>query len=84
MISAQKENIVIVVAGKPITLEANVNAPVQSLIGKALQDSGNGGQPPENWELRDAQGNPVDLHKKVGDFPAGTKLFLNQKVGVGG
>lgn len=84
MSSDNKQQLVIVVAGIPVTLEGNVNAPVQSLIGKALAESGNAGQPEQNWELRDTAGVPVDAHKRIGDFAAGTKLFLNQKVGVGG
>jgi hypothetical protein len=82
--NASKESIVIVVGGKPITLDADVHASIQSLVSRALEASGNAGQPAENWELRDEAGNLVDLHKKVDDFPNGTKLFLNQKVGVGG
>jgi hypothetical protein len=82
--SANKETLMIVVGGKPIPVEADVNASIQSVVARALETSGNTGQPAQNWELRDADGRDVDLHKKVGDFANGTKLFLNQKVGVGG
>ncbi|MGH9644924.1 MAG: DUF2604 domain-containing protein [Terriglobales bacterium] len=82
--SAEKESITIVVAGKPIPIESDVHASIQSVVSRALELSGNTGQPAQNWELRDADGHDVDLHKKVGDFASGTKLFLNQKVGVGG
>jgi hypothetical protein len=82
--TANKETIVVVVSGKAFPVEADVNAPIQSVVARALELSGNTGQPIQNWELRDADGHEIDLHKKVGDFPNGTKLFLNQKVGVGG
>jgi hypothetical protein len=82
--AANKETIVIVVSGSPVSVEADVHAPIQSVVARALEVSGNTGQPIQNWELRDSAGQEVDLHKKVSDFPNGTKLFLNQKVGVGG
>ena len=52
----------------------------------ALRQTENSGQPPENWELRDADGNLLDLDKKFGDyaFPEKGRLFLNLKAGVGG
>lgn len=76
----------VVVNGQPVDLDANLNAPLHALIPKALQQSGNQGQPPENWELRDANGQLLDPNKKTGDFgfKEGTTLFLNLKAGVGG
>lgn len=49
-----KKALTIVVNGQPVEIEANENAPLRSLVGRALELSGNVGQPPENWELRDA------------------------------
>lgn len=76
----------VIVNGKPIAVEANANAPLHTVIPKALHDSGTTGQPPENWELRDAAGVALDLDAKVEsfNFAPGTKLFLNLKAGVGG
>ncbi len=56
------------------------------MIPKALHDSGNAGQPPENWEIRDANGDLLDTSKKIEDFSfaEGAKLFLNLKAGIGG
>lgn len=81
-----KRDLVIVINGTPMVLTANVNSPLHSVIGKALEKSGNAGQPPENWELRDAAGALLDPAKKIKDFnfPADVKLFLNLKAGVGG
>ena len=73
----------IVVNGQPTQVSASGNAAVQSLIPRALQQSGNAGQPPENWELRAASGQAVDLDEKAGKF-VGQTLFLNLKAGIGG
>lgn len=83
---AVKESLTIVVNGKAVEVDVNENAPLQTAIPKALHESQNQGQPPENWELRDADGNLLDLHKKIGayGFTDQTKLFLNLKAGVGG
>jgi len=75
--------ITIVVNGQPTQVEANPDASLQSLIGPALTQTGNAGQPPENWELRDAQGKELTAHDKVEAF-IGQTLFLNLKAGFGG
>jgi hypothetical protein len=51
-----------------------------------LEQTGNTGQPPDNWELRDAQGTLLDTSHKIASFhfPSGVRLFLNLKAGVGG
>jgi len=83
---ADKITLVVVVNGAPTVVEANVNAPLHSIIGKALEQTNNTGQPPENWELRDGAGQILDLGAKIGSFgfPSDTRLFLNLKAGVGG
>ena len=81
-----KETLTIVVNGQPVEVEVNENAPLRSVIGKALEKSGNVGQPAENWELKDAAGALLDLNKKIeeNNFPDGVKLFLSLKAGVAG
>lgn len=76
----------VVVNGQPTTVAANENAPLHTIIPKALEQTGNAGQPPENWELRDQSGVLLPLETKIEDFnfQTGTKLFLNLKAGVGG
>jgi hypothetical protein len=83
---AQKLELVIVVNGTPTLVEANSNAPLHTVIPRALDQTGNSGQPPENWELRDAAGTLLDANKKVEDFdfPPDVRLFLSLKAGVGG
>lgn len=86
MASKNELEIAVVVNGQPTLVKGNVNAPLHTLIPKALEATGNVGQPPENWELRDQDGKLLDTSKKIGtfDFPADVRLFLNLKAGVGG
>ena len=76
----------IVVNGRPTLVRANRRAPLHTVIPHALQQTGNVGQPPEDWELRDAGGQLLPVETKIEDFrfSAGTRLFLNLKAGVGG
>ena len=81
-----KESITVVVGGIETEVDANINAPLLTIIPKALEQTGNTGQSPENWELRDEHGNLLDLHKKIGDygFTDETKLYLSLSAGVTG
>jgi Protein of Unknown function (DUF2604) len=76
----------IVVNGTPTKVEADVQAPLGSVIPKALDQTGNEGQPPENWELKDAKGVALDVKKKIEEFhfPCDVTLFLSLKAGIGG
>jgi hypothetical protein len=84
--SSEKRLLTIIVNGVPAVVERNANAPLNSLVEKALNETGNVGQPIENWEMRDAAGAVLDLSRKIGefDFPDDVKLFLSLKAGVGG
>jgi hypothetical protein len=86
MSSGNQIDINVVVNGQPVTVRANLNAPLQTVVLKALHDSGNSGQPLDNWELRDAAGQVLDLTRKVEDYviTSGATLFVNLKAGVGG
>ena len=86
MAPKSKLELAVIVNGQPTLIEANPNAPLHSIIGKALEQTGNAGQPAENWEFRDAGGTLLDDSKKIGsfDFPPDVKLFLNLKAGIGG
>lgn len=83
---ANKIALVVVVNGTPTVVEANLNAQLRSIIGKALEQTDNTGQPAENWELRDGAGQILDLSAKIGSFgfAADARLFLNLRAGVGG
>ncbi len=82
----KKLELAIVVNGEPTLVEANPNAPLQTVVNKALADTGNTGQPPENWELRDEAGQLLDTSRKASSFgfAPGVKLFLSLKAGIGG
>lgn len=83
---ANQIELTVIVNGQPTSATANVNAPLHSIIGHALQATGNQGQPPENWELRDMHGAQLDGSQKVKDLGLhnGDQIFLNLKAGVGG
>jgi hypothetical protein len=80
---AEKVTVTIVVNGQPTEVSAPAQASVESLIPAALAQTGNVGQPPDNWELRDAAGKQLGPKNKVGEF-MGQTLFLNLKAGIGG
>lgn len=84
--TSHNQLLTIIVNGVPAAVERNPHAPLRSAVEAALAQTGNTGQPPENWELRDANGAVLDLDKKIGDFnfPDDVKLFLSLKAGVGG
>ena len=86
MPTPKKISITVIVNGQPTVVDEAKNAPLSTIIPDALRQTGNSGQPPENWELRDADGNLLDLNKKIGDygFTDKARLFLNLKAGVGG
>ena len=76
----------IIVNGRPTVVRANENAPLHSVLGKALEQTGNEGQPAENWEFKDVAGSVLPGDRKIRDFgfPATVTLYLDLKRGVGG
>lgn len=86
MSNSKKVSITVVVNGQPTVVDASDDSPLGSIVPDALRQTENTGQPPENWELRDVDGNLLDLTKLIADypFPPKVRLFLNLKAGVGG
>jgi len=84
--SENKIVLTVIVNGVSTEVDANLNAPLHTIIPKALQQTNNTGQPPDKWELKDENGSVLDVSKKIEEFnfPEGTKLFLSLKAGVGG
>lgn len=76
----------VVVNGQSTEVRVEANQHLRVVIPKALEQTGNSGQPPENWELRSAQGEVLPLDRAVKDFhfPEDATLFLNLKAGIGG
>lgn len=79
-------HLTVVVNGTSTDVEANVNAPLHTIISEALRETGNTGQPQENWRILDQPGNQLDPNRKIEEyhFIGGTRLFLSLKEGVGG
>lgn len=76
----------ITVNGQPADVTANVRHALHSVIPPALDATGNNGQPPENWELRDSTGLRLDTNQRISafGFGEGARLHLNLKAGIGG
>ena len=86
MATPKKISISVVVNGQLTVVDTTEDEPVGAIIPEALRQTGNSGQPTDNWELRDADGNLLDPDKTIGDygFDDKVRLFLNLKAGVGG
>lgn len=76
----------IIVNGQPADVTAKSKHALHSVIPSALDQTGNSGQPPENWELRDVTGTLLDTTKAISEFGfgEGARLYLNLKAGIGG
>lgn len=82
-----KVAIVFVVNGEEVPLEVEDHMPLHAARNQALATSHNTGRPPDDWELRDINGNLLqDVSRPIGSygFAAGVRLFLTLKVGAGG
>lgn len=78
--------IVVIVSGQPISLKVNIHQQVDHLIREALQQTGNKGQPPSEWELRTAAGTIIDQSLTIENagIVEGVTLYLNPRAGAGG
>ena len=76
----------VVVNGAETIVNANVNAPLQTVAQHAINQTGNQGRPLADWQLKDASGNMLDVGQKVGDLglAGGALLFLTLGVGANG
>jgi len=75
----------VVVSGQPVPLKVNVHQSLEHLVHEALQNSGNKGQTPSEWELR-LDGRLLDQGMTVAaaGLTAGATLFLSPRAGAGG
>lgn len=76
----------VVVTGQPTEIEARREQTLGSLVGQALEQTGNVGQPADNWEMKDLEGNVLDLNRTIGSLCAEGELtlFLSLKAGAAG
>jgi hypothetical protein len=81
-----KETVTVIVSGVPTEVTVNERTPLRELIPHALQQTGNTGRPPQDWEFTDASGLLLDPDQNFGKFrfPEDVKLFLNLKAGIAG
>lgn len=84
--SKNKLSLLVVVNSTPTPVEANVNAPLHTVVQHALSASGSTGRELSEWEFKDVSGRLLDLDRKVGEFgfADGAELFLTPRVGVNG
>lgn len=83
---AEHLDLTVIVNGTPTQVRVEKDAKVEHVIIKALEQTGNKGQPPSNWELRTEQGAILEPHRTLEHYhiQSGARLFLNLKAGVGG
>ena len=82
----RKLTLVFIINGQDWPVEANAKAPLRSAVQRALAASQNTGRPPEEWEVRTAQGVLLETSPSLEDLGLveGTRLFLGLRVGAGG
>ncbi len=75
-----------VVAGKGVLIEARENQTLAEIREEALKRTENVGQPPENWEIKDEQGNLLDPAKTLCDYHFGPEvtIYISLKAGAAG
>ena len=76
----------IVVNTTPTNVTVNENVPLKNSAQKALEQTHNTGRPLSDYELKTADGQVLDMDKKVKDYGLkdGAELFLSLKAGTGG
>jgi predicted ribosome quality control (RQC) complex YloA/Tae2 family protein len=82
----QSVKITMVVNGQPVTIEATKQEKLSDVRQRALTETQNLAQPPENWEIKNEAGAVLDPDKRVGDYHFGKEvtLFLSLKAGAAG
>jgi hypothetical protein len=82
----QHLDLVIVVSGVPRPVRINLHVRLEQAVRDVLRDSGNSGQPPEDFELRTEDGQLLSFDSRAGDVGLhdGQTLFLNPRAGAGG
>jgi predicted ribosome quality control (RQC) complex YloA/Tae2 family protein len=82
----QSVKITMVVNGQPVTIEATEQEKLSDVRQRALTETQNLAQPPENWEIKNEAGAVLDPDKRVGDYHFGKEvtLFLSLKAGAAG
>jgi hypothetical protein len=78
--------LIFIINGEDVPVEMSMEDILARARNKALGDSHNTGQPPDEWEIRNEKGHFLDSQSTIGSHALknGSKLFLTLKVGLGG
>ncbi len=81
-----KIKLTVVISSRDHEVTVNPHQTVEQLVREALRDSGNEGQPVDNWELKKSDGSVVPNGARIQDtgITDGSKLYLSPKAGTGG
>lgn len=76
----------VVVSGQPTSVRVNVHQKVEHLVKEALDQSGNKGQAPSEWELRTSDGRLIEQMMTIesAGIVDGMTLYLSPRAGAGG
>ena len=79
-------NVEVVVGGVSTAVTVNTHQKVEHLAREALKQTGHEHADLEQWQLKDADGDPVSLEQTIEEagLDDGAKLFLNKDEGGGG
>jgi len=83
---SKKLTIIFIIGGESIAVEANPHEPLHVARDHALKEGEHSGRAPDDWEIKDVNGNILDPTRKIEEFnfQRDTKLYMNQKVSGGG
>jgi hypothetical protein len=84
--SDHKITVKVIVSGQPTSVTVSNHQKVVQLVQEALEQTGNKGQPPAEWELRTSDGALVEQNVTIeaAGIVNGATLFLNPRAGAGG
>jgi hypothetical protein len=84
--SGQKFTLVFIINGQDFPIHVDPKLPLSVAVQRVLQESGNTGRPPEEWEVRDASGVLLETHRTPHELGLrdGARLFVSLRVGAGG
>lgn len=78
--------VTVIVSGQPTSVKVNIHQKVEQLVREALNQTGNKGQPPSEWELRTSDGALLEqtLTVEAAGIVNGMTLYLSPRAGAGG
>jgi hypothetical protein len=81
----QSMQLTIVVSGQATTTHVDRRNKLQTLVERVLKQTGNVGQAPDQWELRDADGQLLEATVTAAAYKLvdGCTLYLNPRAGWG-